>query len=468
MERNRSLPSWVQGVVIAACAITVMAAGVGARELWLLDSDAVPTSKFWFQNGLAIALGAWIIATGLPGSRTSRALRVAVLLPVAHAIALSFAWLWWRTHAASLPLAQLQTPLEEELPLVPVIATLALLCVLTSVLVTRRRRHERVQATAMMALSFLLLLGLWLPLACRWWGPAYFPEDARLVMILPAHGLVALALLPPMLGAIAFTAFAMHRGVHTPSARVWLALGAGCLFLGAIGARVGAPSAACVAYANFFHVLLGAGLVAIASLVVLGATNLARRERRGRIEGVIAGDVPVAGFEIRSWLRGPTPVVGGFVARTAHGDIPIAPGAALDLPLPPETIAARLGEGVAALRGGDRVTLAGFDLAGAEGHPFRGSHLPQPGSDGISVGAAGCRGFANAALATWRPCVAYLLILVAVALPALASTIRPPEDDAELLDRYEPASGYRADLPSELDFLLKPPYDPSFDSQIVR
>jgi hypothetical protein len=58
-----------------------------------------------------------------------------------------------------------------------------------------------------------------------------------------------------------------------------------------------------------------------------------------------------------------------------------------------------------------------------EGGPFRSSSAPLAGSLYVAPADVERAGFVSAALAMWRPCVAYLLIVTAVALPGLAALL---------------------------------------------
>ena len=55
--------------------------------------------------------------------------------------------------------------------------------------------------------------------------------------------------------------------------------------------------------------------------------------------------------------------------------------------------------------------------------PFRQTSAPIPGATGITVGRVSDEryGFTHVALDLWRPSIAYLLICVAIAAPALAA-----------------------------------------------
>jgi hypothetical protein len=180
-------------------------------------------------------------------------------------------------------------------------------------------------------------------------------------------------------------------------------------------------------YSNFLPVLLAAALVAMVSLVALGGVTWWRtaathraftsRERRG---GTVVddGDEPVIGLEITSWLRGPRVVQRPFSVRTSIGTLPVR-GAHLVAAIPAATTQLRTGESIEVLGPGEDVQIAGHGTAG--GDPFRTSAAPLADAMYVAPASFESDGFASAALVMWRPCVAYLLIVSAIALPALAA-----------------------------------------------
>jgi len=146
--------------------------------------------------------------------------------------------------------------------------------------------------------------------------------------------------------------------------------------------------------------------------------------------GVIASDdepTDVIGCIEVSWLRGPRTLLRPFTVTTSWGDLPVPSGARLLAPMPLLTSVLRSGESVVVLRRGDRVVLGGFVERTDGDHPFRGSAAPIPGPDGIVVTPStnATYGFTHTALGMWRPSVAYLLILTAVAIPSLLAVIAP-------------------------------------------
>jgi hypothetical protein len=194
--------------------------------------------------------------------------------------------------------------------------------------------------------------------------------------------------------------------------------------------RADAPAAARVVYANFIHVLLGgmsvacAGLAGVGAAMYLRARRTRRRFERDVVDGVVTldgDDEPIVGvLEIAGWLRGPRPLVRPFVLATASGDVPVH-GARLAAPIDPSTTALRVGESLPIIRSGDRIAMIGHRRADAAG-PFRTQATLIAGDDVvIAPHALPHFGFTDIALALWRPSIAYLVILVAVAMPALAA-----------------------------------------------
>jgi hypothetical protein len=125
---------------------------------------------------------------------------------------------------------------------------------------------------------------------------------------------------------------------------------------------------------------------------------------------------------IAGWLRGPRLVARPFRVLTRAGTVPV-PGDVAVVASPP-LLSTRLatGEALAVISEGDRVAVAGFVVPPAD-HPFRTSAGLIPGSAGIHAGREGepPGGFTAMALVLWRPCVAYLIVTVAAALPGVAA-----------------------------------------------
>jgi hypothetical protein len=226
--------------------------------------------------------------------------------------------------------------------------------------------------------------------------------------------------------AIVFTAVALRvpRALQRGAGAVAWALGV--LLVVSLAVRAGGTARELLLYSNFFPVLLTAAVVAILALLALGAVTWLRMERLHRTfatldrrTGTIVDDddEPAIGLEITSWLCGPRVVQRPFTVRTKLGTSPVW-GAHLVAPIPAVTTQLRVGEQIAVLEPGHEVELAGE--RDAAGDPFRTSAVPIADALYVAPAASDRGGVISAALVMWRPCVAYLLIVSAIALPALA------------------------------------------------
>jgi len=415
--RAGTLPSWVCAVVAAACVVTVTVAAAGSRVVWEQVGRYVGVNRFHGRNDLAIGLALAIIACMVPRGAVSRWVRMAVLLPVVQLLGMAVAWGYWLYLTAGEQAVWNATRLVERLALSYVVAYLVAAYILTGCAIARRRRREWLHVATMIALVHLLLFGLWLPIAAA---------------LVPARWSILAVFMPSLVGA-SVIAWRAHRDR-------WLFLRRGKVFaivvcvlvFAAVYARLEPSDAALRSYTSFTHVLLATAAVAIAMLVALAAALYlrARRARRamardplrrtGRV--VTDDDAELVGrIEITSWLRGPELVVGACSVATDAGEVLVPGGAELVAHIPPITTRLAVGEAVVALRGGDRVELAGY-VRPAAGHPFRDAAdalVPGPGVRIAPTGADRARG--DVALSVWRPAVAYLLIVTAVALPGLVT-----------------------------------------------
>ena len=443
-----AVAGWVRGVIFSAALAMVGVAAASARALWKAGGHASGLDGFWFRNGLAIAVAGVIAAAFLPRARVTRFVRLAALLPIVLAAGMLAAWGLWALVDPALPFLWHSAPLVVGVPIYGALLAMASATAVAALAVRRRRAVTWTRAVVVVALLELLLLGLWLPIVSWWWGsrPGMGWHRETLELSLGSRAvLVAVALAPPIAIAAAFSALASHRPALVRRTRGGWTAALGLLFAGAVMARLVAPGLAYLVYANLVHFLAASAFVAAAALAAFVAA-LALRVRRARrrladdravVRGVIAddrdhdaGEDPrgvVACLEIEGWLRGPRALVDSFEVATAAGHIPIPIGAELAAPLPALSTVLHVGESVAVLRRGDRVAVAGLVEPPAD-HPFRGASVLIPGPDGVVVGSAGDGGggFASIALVAWRPCVALLAILIAVALPGLAAVIVLP------------------------------------------
>jgi len=422
---------WVRCVVVLAVIATLAVFVAGPRAVWDRDAETVGLSRFWFHNTLAIGFIAALVLACVPSARGSRYVRVAVLLPVVHVIAMLGTWLAWQLLRVRMPASVDATPLFETLPVRIVLPWLVFAIAVGARLVARRRRREWLHAAVMLSLVNLLLLGLWLPVAANEWnGEGWEAWDTLERAVASPARMIAFVVVPPFAAALVFTATALRwPQIWRRNSLVVFALLLVALVL-AIACRRNVTEIGAFVYINFIHVIAAAALVTVASLVALGAAvsigHVRGRNmlRYGALEGTITSTHTIALLELTSWLRGPRASCNAFAVTTAYGDVPVPAGAHVVAATPLSSTLLRNGEAVPTLRAGDRVALAGYVHATSDG-PFRASSAPIPGATGITVGRISDEryGFTHVALDLWRPSIAYLLICVAVALPALAALL---------------------------------------------
>jgi hypothetical protein len=434
----------VRTMIVAACAVTTVIAFYGMRAMWesaewveesyLTGSDwAVGRSRFWYTNGVGLCTIALIALAWLPRFRISQLLRVAVVLPVIHLgaiiaaaliwpildgdVAAKLAHLGWEPHSMGRP--------DITLPQPAALAAAFVAIVLVAIAI-KRRHGEWAHATVMLALSYLVLLGMWLPVLSRFAVRRHDSEYAWrdwFERALDSSEVAKLATIPPAIVAIVFVVIAFRCPQLFERLRAKIRIAAWSLFTIAMMLAMSLPDEGWMVYFESSYLVMSAIVFAIASLVLLIAvTSLEplRARWHGRNlasrPGVIADDEQgeVARFEITSWLRGPRLAMRSFAVTTSQGNVPIS-GAKLLVALPESTTTLDIGEHVDVLAPGDRVTIAGRNTA-ADGHPFRASDATE-----IAIVSTAPRyRFSDIVLVVWRPAVAYLAILVAVAAPYLS------------------------------------------------
>jgi hypothetical protein len=422
------LPPWVRVVIALGCIVSFASVTIGSQLLW----DQLPSwvDLGYFRYGLTFYISFWILVSYFPPWPMSRAMRVAVLLPVAHAVMIACSWPVWQAVARYVRDADATTSFATQFPLVTVVACTAVAFGVIAWALARRRSGEWIHGFAMLSLAQLLVLGLWIPIACSAW-PGGLGEwwSASEPLLADAGSRIAFIVAPPTVVAIGFTVIALRRPAWLVASHGALGAAVGLLMLVAIATRMDASGRVMLLYSNFVPVLLAAALVAVLALVVLGSVTWWRgwsmhrtfsaRDRRGG-NVVKDGDEPAIGLEITSWLRGPRVVQRPFSVSTSVGTLPVR-GAHLVAAIPAATTQLRIGERLAVLKGGDDVQLAGHgDDAGS---PFRTSAAPLADDMFVAPASLDKSGFPSVALVMWRPCVAYLLIVSAIAVPALAALL---------------------------------------------
>jgi len=419
---KRGVPRWIALVVFGGALATIAVAALGADNLhrWVGSKNLIVDPSY-LVIGLALALA----PCAMPGSRAPRALRVALVLPVLHFVAVALIPMALSPRLMATERTLDDTALLRALPYQWVLAVAAAETMIVAALIAWRRRGEWAQAMVVLALVQLLLVGLWLPIASSLWAELAAQQHVMWHWH-PRAGLVAFLLAPPCAIAALYTALAIRTPELVRGHRSAVATALAGVITSALFVSCDLSFEGSVAYANMVDVMLAFVAVAGAALGVLAVSSARRPRPTGRqLIGTIDGDEQiVASFEIASWLRGARPIVHAFELRTDRERIPIPARAQLACPLPPGSTHLAAGESIAVLRRGDRVAVSG--LVAPEGSdPFRTSTAWTAGSDGLCVHGEleQPRDFAEVALQLWRPHVAYILVVTAVALPAIVALL---------------------------------------------
>ncbi len=429
---------WVRGSVALAAVLSVVVAGAAAWTLWRIGRPHDLHDKTWFQGLPPFAMAAALTVLFVPDGSVSRFMRLAVLLPVLHMIALVVALLY--VPRLDMPQLAERTPMLASLPVELVFG-----CGLVLMLAIARGiggRREWAHAFVMLALANVLLLGLWLPILASFasthdatgfgWSETFMPTLRRLEDPGP---LPLIALAPPLVLATLYTVLAIRAPALTRRIRGWVIAAMVWLFGGAVVARYRSDHGAFLIHDNFVHVLLATiGLAIIATCTLAVVTWLAgRRELRRlatephRKQGVIddEGEGVVACMQITSWLRGPRMWMRSFIA-SANGELIRVPsGAVLATAVPKISSAMRAGEAVVVIHQRDPIVLGGFVEREVGESPFRSVTMTVPGPAGILVGRDEpvSTPIESMLLTAWRPSVAYLLIMLAIAVPSLLGLV---------------------------------------------
>ncbi|HEY0193651.1 MAG TPA: hypothetical protein VGC42_21185, partial [Kofleriaceae bacterium] len=260
----RGLPRWIQCLVVFALLVTVAIAVVGPRVLWTYYGRDTGVDAFWFRNGLAIAVGGILALALIPRLGPSRWIGVTVALPVVHAAAMALAWAGW-SRLRPPPGGYRASQLIAAMPTGTTVQLAGLALIATSWLVARGRRGEWGHALVMLALSGLLVLGLWLPIA----SALECASRAEIGRWAVSPGLAALVIVPPWLAASAFTALAVRRPAWLAARRRRLVLGLALLAAAAVLARLYHDEPALIVYSNFLHVVLALGFLSLVSIAWL-------------------------------------------------------------------------------------------------------------------------------------------------------------------------------------------------------
>lgn len=435
---NRPAPGhvapWVRVVVALAAVLGIVVVGAAAWNLWRMGGWSLRHDSHadHFVMLPMFVMAMLLVITWFPDGSVSRFVRLAVALPVIHAAALVVALFYVPSLETKIGD---RTPMMASMPVELWFGLGLLLFVVLGRLIGGRR--EWAHAFVMLALSFLLLLGLWLPIAA--WFPAkldaygYWAIATRRELERNPELIAAAMLVPPLLIATLYTLCSVRMPRLARAGWLPIAILLSVLFVASSGARVLANNGAFLVHDNFIHLLLASVAIAIVSMVVLAASTwlVGRRTQVGlraqARDGAISDDDSdvVACLQITSWLRGPRLWMRSFVANTSNELLLVPSGATLATELPKISSGMRIGEAVVVLNKRDAITLGGFVEREVGDSPFRAAKMTVPGPSGITVGRREPMStpIETMLLTAWRPAVAYLLILIAIVVPSLIGLV---------------------------------------------
>ena len=412
-------------LVTFGCIITLLITGIGPRWLWhSYGSPHLPA--FWIENALVLMTAA-ILGTALLLRGASLHLRLALALPLAHLAAVVTAWAAHNALAPQVADISEAGAIVRAVPMGPAVLGALGLALVVGRLCSRRRDWHH--GTTVFALSALLAIGLWLPIAASWYcGGLDWPMWHALAEQHP-YRITGFVVIPPVAAAIGYTLLVMRAPGAARMLRWPLTVALPIIFVCALAARLEPPRLGFEMYGNFVHILLAQTIAVIAMFAVLAVGLLARARRAKALlasarRGTVRCDGTAVGLELTSWLRGPGYLTQAFTIHTPNEELIVPAGIEILAPVPPEVTQLRNGEVLPLLRDGDPVVVGGF-VEADPAHPFRGSLSSLPGDRGLVVAHADHTTFGDAdlALVLWRPALAYLMIAVALALPALAAAL---------------------------------------------
>jgi hypothetical protein len=424
-----TLPGWASAAIAFACLATVALPAVGGHVLWaqvVKTSVLTRTSVEWGVAALAAVALAIAVA---PRLQIGRALQVAVVLPAIHVGLVAIGWALWRRCVPNVVDPDGWMTIGMNTSLIGAVLGFGAIGYVAARLIVRRRRDvEWSNAFAVYGLALLLAFGLWLPFASAIASHrTAWPTNP--VELMPARLVIWIAATPTVI-AVAYTALAIRWPDWLGRYRTLVAVKLGLIAVIAMFVRATASIAEALTFANFIPLLLATAVVACSGLALQVAMTAWRERsvRRRLAKGIRAtivadGGEPVIGaLEIAGWLRAPRTVVRPFTIATPDGELPI-PGARLAATISPTTTVLRVGEAMPVVSVGDAVMIAGLERA-TTGEPFRAHAGWMPGED-IAIARTDLppASAADVAFATWRPTIAYLAILVAISLPALAAVL---------------------------------------------
>lgn len=423
-------------IVVFAAVITPFIAMAEGWVVWWGSPVFHDRSEALLTLSPALVVALLTAAPLLFPSRVHKVARLAVIVPILHVGLMIAIYAIWQS--ADIPLvrdgldaqlAALDVPVllgGDVLGVGAAIAAALVAAALAHSGLNRRRRVPRwVRPAVTFSVTYLFVLGFWLPLAAVLWNARLDAGSnvAYLVVALATPGVFAAVV---SLSA-SWRSDWWSRNAGFVGVFLAVALGAG------LALRFNSSEVTQALFINLIPVILIAAMVALGAVVALALCQWrelrfhrsdGRRPapwvQRGFVEADAPPGTPVAVIRFFGWLGGFKTELAPFAIRTENGHVVRVPrGSQLSAAPGPESVGSSAGEYVVALRVGDPVAAAGYETPAADG-PFRGSSAPVPGDRGVLVfGPHDPPLRQSLVLLLWRPCALYLLAAMAAVIPAL-------------------------------------------------
>jgi hypothetical protein len=436
----------VTAVVAISCVLAVVVVGVGTYELAMAAAPAVRghytgiyiRSLFepsWRHLIPALWMAVLFGVAAIPRSTTSRSMRLAIVIPLGHALALVVAAI--AVQFLDVDAITEHAPYVEMLPMLPwFVSGLGAMLVVGGAIGGRR---EWAHAFVTLALAFLLLFALWLPIGSLIpvTKVTYFGTYRGTIEFLEAQPVkvAAIMIAPPFVVAAIYAA--LPGRIRTAFAfRIVALCAVGMLFMMSMAARMNGSRGSFAVHDNFTHLLLAAVMLAIVATATLSLSTwlsswfAMRRLARDARELTVSDDEgAVATLAIAGWLRGPQMFTRSFIASDGKQEIRVPAGARIVAAVPKLSSLMKTGQQTIVVTQRDRLRIGGLVASKVGDSPFRSHDIIEVGPELVIARAEPISTPVETMLLTaWRPSIAYAIIVVAAAVPSLLGLIATVRD----------------------------------------
>ena len=424
---------WMAAIVVFAAVVTPLIAMAEGWIVWCGAPAIRERSLGLLALAPAVLVAALTFGPLLIRSRVSVVARLAVIVPVLHVGLMVAIYAIWQS--ADIPLirdgvvdllAASRVPLLLDGETLGVGAALAAALIAAALIhnaASRRRLVPRwLRPAVIFSVSYLLLLGLWMPVAAVIWGSHEAGQNGEaLLATLVVPGILAAAVTPNG-----------RPKWWTRNAAV-IGVGLAVALVVALAMRFNSSHLAHALFINLIPVLMIAAMVALAAVVALALCQWRELRfhradglrpapwvQRGIVETDAPPGTPIGFVRFLGWLGGFRTELAPFSIRTEEGHrVAVPRGSQLSAAPGIESVGSSSGDAVVALRVGDPVAAAGYEAPVGDG-PFRASGAPVPSDRGVLVfGPHEPPLVQSLILLLWRPCALYLLASMTAIIPAL-------------------------------------------------